>query len=54
MKPAMKKAYIIKIPEHERFLGFVDFNSFVDIGFYPKGLKIECCSHFTYLTTARD
>jgi hypothetical protein len=54
MKPTVKKAYIINIPEDERFVGFVDFNSFVDIGFYPKNLKIECCSHFTYLTTGRD
>jgi hypothetical protein len=28
------------------------FNQFEDIGFYPKGLRIECCSHFTFLTTA--
>lgn len=54
MRPAIKKAYIIKIPEDERFVGFVDFNSFVDIGFYPKNLKIECCSHFTYITTTKN
>ena len=53
MKPSVKKAYIIHVPEDERFLGFVDFNNYVDIGFYPKNLKIECCSHFLYLTTTK-
>ena len=53
MKPSVKKAYIINLPEDERFVGFVDFNSFTDIGFYPENLKIECCSHFCYLTTSR-
>ena len=29
----------------------MEFNSFDDIGFFPKGLRVECCSSFAFLTT---
>lgn len=43
----------MNLPSDERFVSFVDFNSFTDIGFFPKHLRIECCSHFLFLTTSR-
>ena len=45
------KSYIVNIPKKEKFVCFVDFNQFEDIGFYPKNLRIECCSFFLYMTT---
>ena len=53
MQKEVREAYILKIPEDERFVAFVDFNQFTDIGFYPEHLSIECCSHFLYITTTR-
>lgn len=41
------------MPRDEKFVCFVNFNQFEDIGFYPVGLRIECCSHFAYLTTGK-
>jgi hypothetical protein len=38
----------------ERFLGFVEYNQFEDIGFYPKNLTIECCSSFIFMTTTKE
>ena len=38
----------------EKFVSFIQFNNFKDIGFFPKTLKIECCSYFLYITTKRD
>jgi len=38
----------------EKFVCFVSFNQFEDIGFYPVGLRVECCSHFAYLTTSKN
>jgi len=40
--------------EDEKFVSFVSFNSFKDIGFFPYTLKIECCSYFMYITTRKD
>jgi hypothetical protein len=40
--------------ENEQFIGFADFNSFDEIGFYPLDLKIECCSNFLYMTKQID
>ena len=37
----------------EKFVCFLEFNEFEDIGFYPKGLRIECCSHFAFLTAGK-
>jgi len=37
----------------EKFVCFLQFNQFEDIGFYPKGLRIECCSHFAFLTAGK-
>ena len=38
----------------EKFVGFVQFNQFQDIGFFAEDLRIECCSHFAYLTRKDD
>jgi hypothetical protein len=48
-----KQKYILNLNQDERFVCFLQFNQFEDIGFYPKGIRIECCSHFAYLTTGR-
>jgi hypothetical protein len=48
-----KRKYIINLMPDEKFVCFVHFNQFEDIGFYPQGLRIECCSHFAYLTAGR-
>lgn len=42
------------IEKDERFLGFVEFGSFDDIGFFPTNLKIECCTSFMYMTTTKQ
>ena len=38
----------------ERFISFLQFRQFSDIGFYPKDIRVECSSHFAYITSARD
>ena len=45
------KSYIYNMQKDEKFVCFVDFNQFEDIGFYPEHLRIECCSFFLFLTT---
>lgn len=35
-------------------MGFVKFNKYQDVGFFPKGLNIDCCSKFLFLTTFRN
>ena len=32
-------------------MGFVSFNHYHDIGFYPKDLNLECSSRFAFITT---
>jgi hypothetical protein len=49
----VKRNYIITLPPDEKFVCFINFNQFEDIGFYPKGLRIECCSHFAFLTSGK-
>jgi hypothetical protein len=47
-----KKMYILPLKKNEKFVCFLNFNSFEEIGFYPdENLKIESCSHFAYMTT---
>ena len=36
--------------DNEQFVGFVEFNNYNEIGFYPNNLRIECCSPFLYMT----
>ena len=43
--------FILELKEDEKFVCFIKFNAFQDIGFYPKDLKIECCSHIAFLTS---
>jgi hypothetical protein len=47
------KQFILNMDSDEKFLCFLEFNQFADIGFYPKSLRIECCSHFAYLTVGK-
>jgi hypothetical protein len=49
-----KKKYILKLLPDEKFVCWINFNQFSDIGFFPKDLRIECCSHFAFLTTGQD
>jgi hypothetical protein len=48
-----KKMYILELNPSDKFVCWLNFNSFADIGFYPKDLKIECCSHFAFMTTGQ-
>ena len=41
---------IYEIPNKEKFFGFIEFSNFLDLGFIPKGLAQEACSHFAFLT----
>ena len=50
---ATKKKYILQVQRDEKFVCWLHFNQFEDIGFYPHGLRIECCSHFAFLTTGQ-
>lgn len=38
----------------EKFVCFIEFNKYEEIGFNPEGLRIECCSHFAFLTRKDD
>ena len=48
------KVHIIDIKSDEKFISFVEFNLYEDIGFYPNDLNIECCSCFLFLTTKKN
>jgi hypothetical protein len=48
---ADKRMYFLHLNPDEKFVWFLDFNQFEDIGFYPANLRIECCAHFCYMTT---
>jgi hypothetical protein len=48
-----EKKFILDLDPEERFVSFVSFKDFEDIGFFPDNLQIECCSHFLFLTTSR-
>lgn len=51
---AQPKAHIISIEPDEKFVSFVEFNQYADIGFYPANLNIQCCSGFLFLTTKKN
>lgn len=36
--------------EDEIFMGFVNYNSFADVGLDERHISINICSRFTYLT----
>ena len=42
--------YILELENNEKFLTFVKFNSFEDIGFFPEFMRISCCSSILFLT----
>ena len=44
------KQFIIKIPDGQTFVNFVDFDKLDDIGFYPNKLRLEACSRFAFIT----
>ena len=41
---------VFDISSHEKFISFIEFRSFEDIGLDPYGLKTSTCSIFAYLT----
>ena len=45
--------YIVNLHPDEKFVCFLQYNQFEDIGFYAKGLRIECCSQFAILTAGK-
>ena len=53
LNPASKRKLVLDLDPEEKFVGFVEFKSYEDIGFYPKHLNIECCSKFLYMTAGR-
>lgn len=48
-----KKVHILELSPNEKFVTFVQFNRYNDIGFYPDDLNIDCCSRFYFITTKR-
>jgi len=54
MAAIKRKVHILDIHPEERFISFVEFNLYEDIGFYPENLSIDCCSCFLFLTTKKD
>ena len=44
----------MKLDKNEKFLSFLTFKQYSDIGFYPRDIRVECSSHFAFLTTGRD
>jgi len=48
------KNLVYYLPQTETFKGFVEFNSFEDLGFVPTGLRINCCSRFAFLSLDED
>jgi hypothetical protein len=53
LDPKQERKYILDLDHNDRFQGFIDFNSYGDIGFFPENLDIECCAKILFLTTAR-
>ena len=51
LQMADKRMYLLNLNPDERFVCFLDFNQFEDIGFYPANLRIECCAHICFMTT---
>ena len=41
---------ILELPERHKFFCFADSQKLQELGFAPRDLKIEGCSHFVYLT----
>ena len=41
---------IYNLSENESFIDFIEFNKLKDLGFNSKGLKIEACTVFSFLT----
>jgi hypothetical protein len=42
--------YVYELPKTERFVNFVEFNKFEDLGFYPGKLRIEMCTNIVFLS----
>lgn len=41
---------IYEIPDKEQLYSFITYNNLSDLGFTPKGMRIEGCSQFAFLT----
>ena len=50
LKVGTKKTYILDLLPGDEFVAFVKFKSFQDIGFFTQDIRIECCSHFLFIT----
>ena len=50
LKVGVKKSYILDLLPGDEFVAFVQFKSFQDIGFFTDDIRIECCSHFLFIT----
>jgi hypothetical protein len=47
-----KRTFILNLDADEKFVAFVHFKKFEDAGFFIDDLRVECCSHFLYMTRA--
>jgi hypothetical protein len=53
LDPKENKKLVLDLELDEKFICFVEFNKFEDLGFFPENLDIECCSKFVYITQPR-
>jgi|TARA_B110000285_G_C14883557_1_gene495092 hypothetical protein len=44
---------VLDLDNDEKFISFVEYNTYADIGFVPADLKIEMCSNFVFLVYCR-
>lgn len=49
-----KRTFILNLDEDTKFVSFVHFKKFEDAGFFIDDLRVECCSHFLYMTRAEN
>lgn len=53
LDPKENKKLILDLDQDEKFVCFVEFNSYQDLGFFPQNLDIECCAKFLFVTSPR-
>jgi len=46
--------YIYYLPESFKFISFVDFNNYEDIGFFAEDIRIEGCTNYAFLSLNTD
>ena len=54
IQQATPQVFVLEMEPDEQFLGFVEFRNYTDIGFYPKDIRIECCSKFLFMTKRKN